>query len=88
MTDLATHPTQAASAWLADFGAALEGQDIDAAVALFDADSYWRDLVAFTWNICTQEGPEAIRAMLQAAAGRHPARRLRRRGRRPPKPMA
>jgi putative flavoprotein involved in K+ transport len=66
MTDLATHPTQAASAWLADFNAALERQDVDAAVGLFDADSYWRDLVAFTWNICTQEGPDAIRAMLQA----------------------
>ena len=66
MTDLSTHPTQAASAWLADFTAALEGQDIDAAVALFDADPYWRDLVAFTWNICTQEGADAIRAMLQA----------------------
>jgi len=66
MTDLSTHPTQAASAWLADFNSALERQDIDAAMALFDADCYWRDLVAFTWNICTQEGPEAIRAMLQA----------------------
>ena len=66
MTDLATHPTQVASAWLADFNSALERQDVDAAVSLFDADSYWRDLVAFTWNICTQEGPDAIRAMLQA----------------------
>ncbi|MBO9514682.1 MAG: NAD(P)/FAD-dependent oxidoreductase [Variovorax sp.] len=66
MTDLSAHPTQIASAWLADFNAALESQDIDAAVALLDADSYWRDLVAFTWNIRTQEGPEAIRAMLQA----------------------
>ena len=66
MTDLSTHPTQAASAWLADFSSALELQDIGAAVALFDADSYWRDLVAFTWNISTQEGPEAICAMLQA----------------------
>ncbi|SCK62155.1 putative flavoprotein involved in K+ transport [Variovorax sp. HW608] len=66
MTDLSVHPTQIASAWLADFNAALERQDIDAAVALFDADSYWRDLVAFTWNIRTQEGPEAIRAMLNA----------------------
>ena len=66
MTDLSTHPTQAASAWLADFSSALERQDIAAAMALFDADSYWRDLVAFTWNISTQEGPEAIRAMLQA----------------------
>ncbi len=66
MTDLSTHPTQAASAWFADFQSALERQDIDAAMALFETESYWRDLVAFTWNICTQEGPEAIRTMLQA----------------------
>ena len=66
MTDLSPHPTQAAGAWFADFQSALERQDIDAAMALFDADSYWRDLVAFTWNICTQEGPDAIRVMLQA----------------------
>ena len=66
MTDLSTHPTEAASAWLADFTAVLARNDVDAAVALFDADSYWRDLVAFTWNISTQEGPQAIRAMLQA----------------------
>jgi putative flavoprotein involved in K+ transport len=66
MTDLSTHPTQIASAWLADFASALERRDVDAAVALFDPDCYWRDLVAFTWNIRTQEGPEAIRAMLKA----------------------
>ena len=66
MTDLSTHPTQAASAWLADFNSAMESQDIDAAVALFGADAYWRDLVTFTWNICTQESPAEIRAMLQA----------------------
>ena len=66
MTDLFTHPTQAASAWLADFSNALEHADVDAAVALFEPDSYWRDLVAFTWNIRTQEGPDAIRAMLKA----------------------
>ncbi|MGJ7509420.1 NAD(P)-binding domain-containing protein [Variovorax sp. GT1P44] len=66
MTDLSTHPTQIASAWLADFTSALERQDIDAAVALFEPDCYWRDLVAFTWNIRTQEGPEAIRKMLEA----------------------
>jgi putative flavoprotein involved in K+ transport len=65
MTDLSTHPTQIASAWLADFGTVLERQDVDAAVALFAPDSYWRDLVAFTWNICTQESPDAIRTMLK-----------------------
>ena len=66
MTDLSTHPTQAASAWFADFSSALERNDIDVAVDLFEPDCYWRDLVSFTWNIQTQEGPEAIRAMLQA----------------------
>ena len=66
MTDLSVHPTQAASVWLADFNNALESQDVDAVMALFGDDSYWRDLVAFTWNIRTQEGPDAIRKMLQA----------------------
>ena len=66
MTDLSSHPTQAASAWFIDFEEALRAQDLEAAMALFDADCYWRDLVSFTWNISTQEGPAAIKAMLQA----------------------
>ncbi|NCV58089.1 MAG: nuclear transport factor 2 family protein, partial [Betaproteobacteria bacterium] len=66
MTDLSTHPTQLASAWLAEFGTNLEQGLIDAAVAQFADDGNWRDLVSFTWNIRTQEGPAAIRAMLEA----------------------
>jgi len=66
MADLSTHPTQMADAWLSAFTSALERGDVEAAVALFEPDCYWRDLVAFTWNIRTQEGPEAIRAMLNA----------------------
>ena len=31
--------------------------------ALFADECYWRDLVAFTWNILTLEGREAIAAM-------------------------
>ncbi|MFV0300987.1 MAG: NAD(P)/FAD-dependent oxidoreductase [Paracoccus sp. (in: a-proteobacteria)] len=46
--------------------AALAKGDTAAAAALFLTDSYWRDLVAFTWNIKTAEGPEAVRAMLDA----------------------
>ena len=45
---------------------ALEKGDAKAAAALFQADSYWRDLVAFTWNLKTMEGPDAILAMLEA----------------------
>jgi putative flavoprotein involved in K+ transport len=55
-----------ATQWLAQFDAALQRHDIDAAVGLFNADSFWRDLVSFTWNIKTSEGPEQIRQMLQA----------------------
>jgi putative flavoprotein involved in K+ transport len=66
MTDMSSHPNQVASAWLADFGSVLARGDIDAVMALFAPDCYWRDLVAFTWNIRTQEGPEAIRTMLKA----------------------
>ena len=64
-TDTLISPTEQATRWLDDFGRALARGDIDATLALFDPDCYWRDLVAFTWNIRTQEGPAAIRAMLQ-----------------------
>ncbi|GHE09416.1 NAD(P)/FAD-dependent oxidoreductase [Klenkia taihuensis] len=51
-------------AWLERFQAALTARDVDAAVALFGPECFWRDLVAFTWNIATAEGPEAVRARL------------------------
>lgn len=65
-TETLTAPTKLASAWLARFGDALARGDAAAATALFDDDCYWRDLVAFTWNIRTQEGKAAVRAMLDA----------------------
>lgn len=49
---------------LAKLGKALERGDIDTAVNLFQADCYWRDLVAFTWNLKTMEGQDQIRDML------------------------
>ena len=61
-----TTPNQQASTWLHDFGDALARRDIDAALALFGEECYWRDLVSFTWNICTQESRDAIRTMLRA----------------------
>ena len=57
-------PTLRASHWLSKFAAALALPDIGAAVALFDAECYWRDLVAFTWNIKTMEGRDSIAGML------------------------
>jgi len=56
-------------ATLSRFGQALEAGDIEAAAAMFVDDGYWRDLVAFTWNIKTVEGRDAVRAMLAAQLG-------------------
>ena len=50
--------------WLTDFASALAARDISAATALFHDTCYWRDLLAFTWNIKTMEGRPAIAAML------------------------
>lgn len=50
--------------WLYRFGTALKDRNIQAVTDLFATDSYWRDLVAFTWNIYTSEGKEQIAAML------------------------
>jgi putative flavoprotein involved in K+ transport len=49
--------------------AALRRGDTAAAVELFQPNCYWRDLVAFTWNIKTMEGREQIAAMLDAQLG-------------------
>jgi len=51
--------------WLARFDEALSAGDSAAAAALFADDSYWRDLVAFTWNIKTVEKPAGVRDMLE-----------------------
>lgn len=59
-------PQQRIDAWLADFEAALADRDIDRATAKFAVDCFWRDLVAFTWNIKTVEGRDAIAGMLDA----------------------
>ena len=61
-----TTATEQARSWLGDFGDALERGDAGGVAALFHAESYWRDLVAFTWNITTTEGPDDIAAMIEA----------------------
>jgi putative flavoprotein involved in K+ transport len=51
--------------WLSEFDRALAGGDPAAAADLFGEDSFWRDLVAFTWNLKTVEGPAGVRDMLE-----------------------
>ncbi|HKX38287.1 MAG TPA: NAD(P)/FAD-dependent oxidoreductase [Burkholderiales bacterium] len=49
------------------FAGALARGDLAGAASLFAPESYWRDLVAFTWNIRTCEGRGEIQAMLAAS---------------------
>ena len=70
MTDTTAAPEQetaerATAAWLEEFNAALEAKDAAAVADLFATSSFWRDLVALTWNIKTVEGQEEIRDMLE-----------------------
>jgi putative flavoprotein involved in K+ transport len=62
----ATSPQQRVDAWLADFEAAMAVRDIDRVAQKFAIDSFWRDLVAFTWNIKTVEGRDGVADMLGA----------------------
>ncbi|OPE44974.1 FAD-dependent oxidoreductase [Mycolicibacterium diernhoferi] len=52
-------------AWLSGFETALATRDIERATGMFAADSFWRDLVSFTWNLKTLEGRAAIGDMLE-----------------------
>ena len=59
-------PTAQIQQWLADFSGAVSRGDFGVAASMFGDDSYWRDLVSFTWNLKTAEGPQQIQAMLEA----------------------
>jgi len=65
MTDTVVSPVSVeVDQWLSRFDEALSAGDAAAAADLFLDDSYWRDLVAFTWNLRTVEGPAGVRDML------------------------
>jgi putative flavoprotein involved in K+ transport len=57
-------PTARVETLLARFDQALQAGKVEEAVTLFAAECYWRDLVAFTWNIKTMEGRDEVRDML------------------------
>ncbi|MFV8050302.1 flavin-containing monooxygenase [Mycobacterium sp. 48b] len=59
-------PQERVDAWLADFESALADRDIERVVGKFATDSFWRDLVTFTWNLKTLEGRDGIADMLTA----------------------
>ena len=62
-------PGEIVTRWLERFSDALHRRAAAEAAALFREDTYWRDVVAFSWNIRTFEGRAAIEAMLTATLG-------------------
>jgi cation diffusion facilitator CzcD-associated flavoprotein CzcO len=56
--------------WLAQFEKALTAQDDASLELLFQPDSYWRDVLALTWNIQTVEGVNAILTEFKAHVSR------------------
>jgi putative flavoprotein involved in K+ transport len=81
-----------AQRWLSHFAAALKSGDTAAIAGLFADESYWRDILAFTWNLRTTAGASAIARRLspkltaaaprnlQLAEGRTPPRAVTRAG--------
>ncbi|MDQ8732087.1 NAD(P)/FAD-dependent oxidoreductase [Bradyrhizobium sp. LHD-71] len=64
-----------AEAWLGNFAAALTSADSAAIAALFAKECFWRDILAFTWDLHTTAGAatiaERLAPTLKAAAPRN-----------------
>src|SRR5216683_2103073 len=60
----------AAENWLAQFETALAKPGDGLLKTLFHPDSYWRDVLALSWNLQTINGADAILSELTAHAGR------------------
>ncbi|MCA1645547.1 MAG: NAD(P)/FAD-dependent oxidoreductase [Chloroflexi bacterium] len=71
-----TTPTATVVRWLNGWEHALKSGELGAVTALFHEDSYWRDLVSFTWNIVTVEGHAGITDLLRATIEQTKARNL------------
>ncbi|CCH90638.1 putative flavin-containing monooxygenase FMO [Modestobacter italicus] len=59
-------PAGRVTAWLEAFQSALTARDVDRAAELFAPTCFWRDLVAFSWNITTVEGQDGVRDLLRS----------------------
>ena len=65
-TPVASNARRAAEKWFRSFEAALTAKDAKKAASLFADTSFWRDLIAFTWNIKTVEHPSGVEDMLNS----------------------
>jgi putative flavoprotein involved in K+ transport len=61
---------QRAESWLSAFEEALRARDVARAAGMFAATGFWRDLIAFSWNITTVEDPAGVAELLTATLDR------------------
>ena len=61
------NPVETTEKWLTELGQAMQAQDAEAVMDLFQADCFWRDVCALTWNLETFGGRGEIEAMLEEA---------------------
>jgi len=73
-------PTGQVQSWLDRLQQHLQVSQFSEAMDLFRPDALWRDLLALSWNIVTQEGRPAIHHLLAATAARAQLHGLRVRG--------
>lgn len=77
-----------AESWLGEFAAALTSGNPGQLAALFAHDCHWRDILAFTWDLHTTSGADAIaQRMLPALARVAPRAVQLAAGRTPPRPV-
>ena len=69
MLDQTTDISVSAQAWLDQFERALAKPDATELAGLFVAESYWRDVLALSWNLQTIAGRDAILGELTTRAG-------------------
>src|ERR1700692_3125816 len=70
MLDKTDDVSTATENWLAQFETALNRPDNRLRKTRFHPDSYWRDVLALSWNIQTVNGADAILKELKIHAGR------------------
>jgi cation diffusion facilitator CzcD-associated flavoprotein CzcO len=68
MLDRTDDISVAAESWLAQFESALANSDQVLLKTLFHPESYWRDVLALSWNLQTINGADAILRELEARA--------------------
>ncbi|MDP1962130.1 MAG: NAD(P)/FAD-dependent oxidoreductase, partial [Reyranella sp.] len=83
-----TSAKAAAESWLGDFAAALASGDAARLAALFAHECHWRDILAFTWDLHTTSGADAVAGRMAPALTRLAPRGLKlAAGRTPPRPV-